>query len=71
MHYNEILPTLENLTGKKIQKKDLADVIKKSREYFSRKINAKEQEVVSFEEISLIENYYNVTLSNEFISIPY
>ena len=71
MYYNELLPTLENLTGEKIYKKDLADVIKMSRETFSRKINAKEQEIVPFEKIKLIENFYNVTLSTDFISIPY
>lgn len=71
MYYNELLPTLENLTGDKIQKKDLANVIKMSREHFSRKINSEIQEVVPFKEIKLVEEYYKVSLSLDYISIPY
>lgn len=71
MYYNELLSTLENLTGEKIQKKDLANVIKMSREHFSRKINSEIQEVVPFKEIKLVEEYYKVSLSLDYISIPY
>ncbi len=73
MYYSELLPTLENLTRKKIQKKDLANVMNISREHLSRKINATNQEIVRFEEISSIEKFYKVVLSNnnDYISIPY
>lgn len=70
MKYSELIPVLQNLTNEQIRITDLANILGVSSQNMSKRVSQGKKDIPP-DEIALIENHFNVTLLEDYITLDY